>query len=97
MAIKNINKPIFTQCGIGDILTCPNCKAKVNMSLFENINGPFDTLLLGKKQTDYFAVCPSCAAVFSVSSDYMYERNSGTTVYMTESDLIKNEKSDKNA
>lgn len=97
MAIKNVNKPIFTQSGKGDLLSCPNCKKEVQMNLFENINGPIDVLLLGKKEPNYFAVCPSCAAVFSVNPNYMYERNNGTTVLMTESDLIKTEKSDKNA
>ena len=97
MAIKNINKPIFTQYGTGDAVICPTCKNKVNMTIFENINGPFDTFVLGKKGTDYFAVCPSCADVFTLSADYMNERISGTTVYMTESDLIKKEKSDENA
>ena len=97
MAISNMNKPIFTKYGTGDALICPDCKSKVNMNIFENVNGPFDTFVLGKKETEYFAVCPSCAAVFSVNPNYMYERNSGTTVYMTESDLIKKEKSDENA
>lgn len=96
MAIKNFNKPIFTQSGKGEFLTCPSCKETVKMSLFENINGPFDILLLDKKEKDYFAVCPSCAAVFSVNPNYMYEKNSGTFAVMTESDLRKTEKSDKN-
>lgn len=92
MAIKNINKPIFTQYGEGDALTCPQCAKKVNMSIFENVNAPFDTFILGKKETDYFAVCPACAATFGVRADYIKERSSGTTVYMTESDLIKRDK-----
>lgn len=97
MAIKFTNKPIFTQYGQGDALNCPSCGNKVNMSIFESINAPFDKLVLGKKGTEYFAVCPSCAASFAVRENYMYERISGTTVYMTESDLIQKEKSDKNA
>lgn len=92
MAISNINKPIFTQNGKGDVLTCPSCKNKVSMSIFENINSPLDSLVLGKNKPDYYAVCPLCADVFLVNDNYIYERNSGTTVFMTESDLIKREK-----
>ena len=97
MAITNINKSIFTKHGTGDALVSPSCGQKVNMSIFESIGGPIDTLVLGKKDTEYFAVCPSCGDNFGINPDYMYERKSGTTVYMTESDLIKKEKSNKNA
>ena len=50
-------------------LECPNCKRKVNFSVFSNMNTSLiPSLPLVKLENVYFLVCPECASVFGVDN-----------------------------
>ncbi len=88
MAIKTPEKLITKSHGKSNRVPCPSCKKEVCFSLFENVDlSPVAALL--KKQGGFFAVCPECAAVFSVNENYIREKESGTVCAMTQSDLSK--------
>ena len=87
MAISTINKAHTNDEGISNPVICPNCDKTVGMRLFTAVDSSLVSKILPENKDVSFAVCPLCSTVFSVSENYMRERASGTTVYMTESDL----------
>lgn len=96
MAIKTMEKLITKDSGSANEIKCPACGETVSFRLFENIDLSLLNIVLKKENESAFAVCPKCAAVFGVNSNYIKERNNGTAVFLTESDLSKLEKSGKN-
>lgn len=89
MAIKTPEKLITQSHGKSNRVTCPNCKKEVCFSLFENIDLSAVAALLKKNAGGTFAVCPECAAIFSVNENYIREKENGTVCAMTQSDLGK--------
>lgn len=88
MAIKTINKNTHAlDEGFTDFVTCPACEKYVAMKLISTDDNSLISLLKGKSKDLNIAVCPICASVFSVNKNYLKERNSGTVVFFTESDL----------
>lgn len=87
MAIPSFDKVYTKACGLSNEIVCPACSGAVSLSLFENHDLSAVTAILGKESKTYFAVCPKCACVFDVNSNYMKERLNGTTCLLTESDL----------
>ncbi len=87
MAIKNYNKISTMDRGNTNNVTCPVCKETVSMRLFSTK----DTTLVAKIKSEdkniYISVCPNCASVFSVNTNYLKEKANGTAVLLTESDL----------
>lgn len=89
MAIKTQENLITKKHGKSNRVVCPNCKKEVCFSLFENIDISPVAALLKKSGGRSFAVCPECAAIFSVNENYIREKENGTVCVMTESDLEK--------
>lgn len=87
MAVSTINKGYTKDMGETEGILCPNCKKAVNLRLFTTTDTSMVTKITKKDGDVHIAVCPLCASVFSLSKNYMKERNNGTTVFITESDL----------
>ena len=61
-------KRIFEQ-GQTTALECPNCKNKVQFSVFTNLDTKLiPQLPVVKFENVYFLVCPKCSAVFGVDN-----------------------------
>ncbi len=87
MAISTINKGYTKDNGKSEGIVCPECKKAVNLHLFSTTDTSVVAMLKNKKGDSNIAVCPNCAAIFSVADNYMKEKTAGTTVFITESDL----------
>ncbi len=87
MAIKNHNKISTSDEGFTNNITCPSCKETVSMRLFTTKDTTLVAKIKGEDKNIYISVCPNCASVFSVNTNYLKERANGTAVFLTESDL----------
>ena len=87
MAIPTINKLNVTDEDISNPVICHTCNKTVGMRLFGTEDKSTVGKLFPEKQNTAIAVCPLCAAVYKVADNYYKERQNGTTVFMTESDL----------
>ncbi len=87
MAISTINKGYTKDIGKTEGIICPQCKEAVAMRLFSTSDTSAVAKLKQKKEDYVVAVCPKCAGVFEIEENYMKEKLSGTTVFITESDL----------
>lgn len=87
MAIKTINKALASDEGFSSPVDCPECQKNVSMRLFEIIDYSAVAMLSKEDKNITFAVCPNCAATFSVNKNYIKERNAGTFVTITKEDL----------
>ena len=87
MAVSTINKGFTKDMGESEGIVCPNCKKAVNMRLFTTTDTSVVTKITQRDKDVHVAVCPHCACVFTVSKNYMKEKSSGTTVFITENDL----------
>ena len=87
MAIKNYNKISTKDSGSTNNVTCPVCKETVSMRLFSTKDTTLVAKIKGEDKNIYISVCPNCASVFSVNTNYLKEKENGTTVFLTESDL----------
>lgn len=87
MAIKTINKAYAKDEGFCEPVDCPECGKNVAMRLFSTLDLSTPALISKEDKNLSFAVCPSCASVFSVNKNYLKEKQSGTFVFMTKEDL----------
>ena len=87
MAVSTINKGFTKDLGETEGIVCPNCKKAVRMRLFTTTDTSIITKITQKDGDVNVAVCPQCACVFTVAKNYMKEKTSGTTVFITENDL----------
>lgn len=87
MAVSTINKGFTKDLGETEGIVCPNCKKAVRMRLFTTTDTSVITKITKKNGDVHVAVCPQCACVFTVAKNYMKEKTSGTTVFITENDL----------
>lgn len=87
MAVSTINKGFTKDLGETEGIVCPNCKKAVRMRLFTTTDTSVITKITQKDGDVHVAVCPQCACVFTVAKNYMKEKTSGTTVFITENDL----------
>ncbi len=87
MAIKTINGCKLYDNGETNEIVCPVCNRNTQIKLIKNINMSIVPIILEKQLTEYFAVCPNCASTFSISENYIRERNNKTTCSLTPSDL----------
>lgn len=87
MAIKNYDKISTRDEGRSNVVICPACNELVSMRLFTTKDTTLVAKIKGEDKNIYISVCPNCASVFSVNTNYLKERENGTTVFLTESDL----------
>ena len=87
MAVSTINKGFTKDIGETEGVVCPNCKKAVRMRLFTTTDISIVSKLIRKDGNMDVAVCPQCATVFTIAENYMKEKTSGTTVFITENDL----------
>ncbi len=87
MAIKNYNKISAFDGGFTNNVTCPACSQTVSMRLFTTKDTTLVAKIKGEDKNIYISVCPNCASVFSVNTNYLKEKERGTYVQLTESDL----------
>ena len=87
MAVPTINKGYTKDMGETEGILCPNCKKPVNLRLFTTTDISVVSKITKKDGDVNIAVCPQCACVFTLAKNYVKERNNGTTVFITESDL----------
>ncbi len=87
MAIKNHNKISTLDGGYTNNVSCPVCTETVSMRLFSTKDTTLVAKIKGEDKNIYIAVCPNCASVFSVNTNYLHEKERGTAVLLTESDL----------
>ncbi len=87
MAIKNYNKISAFDGGFTNNVCCPACKQTVSMRLFTTKDTTLVAKIKGEDKNIYISVCPNCASVFSVNTNYLKEKERGTYVLLTESDL----------
>ncbi len=87
MAIKTRDKISTKDEGNTNNVTCPACNELVSMRLFTTKDTTLVAKIKGEDKNIYISVCPNCASVFSVNTNYLKERERGTTVFLTESDL----------
>ncbi|MBQ7117485.1 MAG: hypothetical protein IJN88_04680 [Clostridia bacterium] len=87
MAIKNHNKISALDGGSTNNVTCPCCNELVSMRLFTTKDTTLVAKIKGEDKNIYISVCPNCASVFSVNTNYLKERERGTYVLLTEGDL----------
>ena len=87
MAIKNYNKISAFDIGVSNNVTCPACKETVSMRLFNTKDTTLVAKIKGEDKNIYISVCLNCASEFSVNTNYLNERERGTYVLLTESDL----------
>lgn len=87
MAIKTFDKISTKDEGNTDNVVCSACNELVSMRLFSTKDTTAVAKIKGEDKNINIAVCPNCASVFAINKNYLKERNAGTTVYFTESDL----------
>ncbi|MBQ3137636.1 MAG: hypothetical protein IJB74_09175 [Clostridia bacterium] len=87
MAIKTRDKISTKDEGNTNNVTCPACNETVSMRLFTTKDTTLVAKIKGEDKNIYISVCPNCASVFSVNTNYLKERDKGTYVLLTESDL----------
>lgn len=87
MAINTINKMYTRDDGLSNPVDCPECSHNVAMRLFSTVDTSIGAIISKGDKNIAIAVCPRCAAVFSLAKNFVAERSAGTTVIMTESDL----------
>lgn len=87
MAISTINKAHTNDDGISNPVICPCCDKTVGMRLFTAVDSSMVAKISKDDKDVSFAVCPLCCSVFKVAANFVREKNAGTTVIMTESDL----------
>ena len=87
MAIKTYDKISTKDEGRAESVVCKVCNELVSMRLFSTSDRTAVALFKGEDKNRYIAVCPNCAAVYNINKNYLKERNAGTTVFFTESDL----------
>lgn len=87
MAIKTKDKISTKDHGSANSILCPVCNECVSMRLFTTKDTTPVAKIKGEDKNIYISVCPNCASVFSVNKNYLHERERGTTVFLTESDL----------
>ena len=87
MAISNINKSVCEDKGETNTIHCPACAKEVQMQIFATEDKSLFSTLMKKSSALTFAVCPNCSAVFEINEAYLVARESGTTVFLEESDL----------
>lgn len=87
MAIKTRDKISTKDEGNTNNVICPACNENVSMRLFTTKDTTLVAKIKGEDKNIYISVCPNCASVFSVNTNYLRERASGTAVFLTESDL----------
>lgn len=90
MSIKFFGKEYTKSIGVSNPITCPVCKEKTELSMFECIDASALAMLLGKPVEENFAICPKCAAVLRVNPDYINTRKKGTVCYLQDSDVTEN-------
>lgn len=88
MAINTINRAFTNDEGISNPVICPSCGKTVGMRLFNTIDVSIVGMISKEDKNVNIAVCPLCSSVFSVAKNYANERAAGTTVIMTEDDLL---------
>ncbi|MBR2892987.1 MAG: hypothetical protein IKB94_03945 [Clostridia bacterium] len=88
MAISTINKAHANDDGISNPVVCPVCDKTAGMRLFTAVDTSLVAKLSAEDKDVSFAVCPLCHSVFAVAKNYARERANGTTVIMTEGDLL---------
>lgn len=86
MAIKSIENLKTEDLGESNVLLCPKCGKATVMRLFEAADASMVAHLL-KKQPLGLAVCPKCAAAFTVNPHYMTEKKNGTVCELEPHDL----------
>ena len=60
------SKKIYEE-GTTTLLECPNCKNKVNFSVFSNLNTKLISQFpVMKFENVYFLICPKCACIYGV-------------------------------
>ncbi len=87
MAIKTINKISTTDEGTSSPVNCPVCGINVAMRLFSTEDKSTAAKIVKDDKNIAIAVCPRCAAVFSLNKNYLKEKNAGTFVTITKEDL----------
>ena len=87
MAIKTINKISTTDEGTSSPVNCPVCSKNVAMRLFSTEDKSSVAKIAKDDKNIAIAVCPACAAVFSLNKNYLKEKNAGTFVTITKEDL----------
>ena len=86
MSIKSIENLKTTDLGTSNVLVCPVCAKATEMRLFENVDASM-VAHLHKKPALGIAVCPKCAAVFTVNPHYITEKKNGTVCTLEPQDL----------
>ncbi|MCM1544320.1 MAG: hypothetical protein NC110_03380 [Ruminococcus sp.] len=87
MAIASLDKVYTKKLGVSNQIGCPACSKSVELALFESLDASPVAVILKKETQTYFAICPQCASVFLVNSNYITEKQHGTTCFMTADDL----------
>ncbi|MBR5437551.1 MAG: hypothetical protein IKV21_01405 [Clostridia bacterium] len=87
MAIKTYDKISTSDEGNSNNVICPVCNETVSMRLFTTKDTTLVAKIKGEDKNIYISVCPNCASVFSVNTNYLKERANGTAVTMTSDDL----------
>ena len=87
MAIKTRDKISTRDEGSTNNITCPACNETVSMRLFTTKDTTLVAKIKGEDKNIYISVCPNCASVFSVNTNYLKEKERGTYVLLTEGDL----------
>lgn len=88
MAISTINKAHTNDDSISNPVICPKCDKTAGMRLFTVVDTSMVAKIAKEDKDVSIAVCPHCNSIFSVAKNYARERAAGTTVIMTESDLL---------
>jgi len=86
MAIKSIENLKTKDVGTSNVVVCPVCGKATEMKLYALNDASIVAHLLEKKE-EGIAVCPKCAAVFSVNPNYMEQKQLGTVCTLEPQDL----------
>ena len=86
MAIRSLENLKTESLGESNVLLCPCCGKATALQIFLNSDRSAVSLLKKKRDTG-FAVCPKCAAVFSVNENYIEQKHIGTVCQLEGQDL----------